>query len=79
MNELTQYGVPGIIALMILKEVFSFMKNKRNGYNPNNQSKAIERMAIGIAELTSAVKADRQLATERHRTVIDAIRNSRNV
>ena len=78
MNEITQYGVPGIIALMILKEVFSFVKNKRNGSGGcSPEFKAIEKMATGISELTNAIKADRQLSTERHRTVIDAIRDSR--
>ena len=39
MEELTQIGIGGIFAIMILKEVFSFLrnrngKNNKNGYNP---------------------------------------------
>lgn len=67
-ETLTEYGVPGIIALLILREVFGFVKG-RNGNN------AIEKMAKAIERLTGAIETDRLLATERHQTLLRELKD----
>lgn len=67
-ESLTQYGVPGIMVFLILREVFGFIRG-RNGNNP------VAKMAKAIERLTGAIETDRLLSTERHQAVMRELKD----
>lgn len=92
MEELTNYATPGLgaiaLALLILREVFSFVKEKKNGNSSLQKYSELDRwrsMEEAIRKLTSALNNNSQLiqtvihtTKETREEVKEAVRSCKN-
>ena len=92
MEELTNYATPGLgaiaLALLILREVFAFVKEKKNGNASLQKYSELDRwrsMEEAIRKLTSALNNNSQLiqtvihtTKETREEVKEAVRSCKN-
>lgn len=82
MNELAQFGTPAIMAFLIIREVFTFIKVKRNGNGDENEKrdKRIDQLWDVHLGPTAMDKnnepkwyATTEINTERHNQVLSSL------
>lgn len=59
-EQVSQFGIAGIVALLILKEVFSFL-SKRNGNGKTVQDWRISNLETSVIQLTKSMEERNKL------------------